>query len=77
MANNNKTSYLFTHRCQGVHLSGASQVALVVNNLPANAGDAKDVGLILGQEDSLKKEIATYSSILAWRVPWTEETGRL
>ena len=31
----------------------------------------------LGQEDPLEKGMATYSSILAWRVPWTEELGRL
>ena len=31
----------------------------------------------LGWEDSLKKEMATHSSILAWRIPWTEEPGRL
>ena len=31
----------------------------------------------LGQEDPLKKEMATHSSILAWRNPWTEETGGL
>ena len=31
----------------------------------------------LGQEDSLEKEIATHSSILAWRTPWTEEPGGL
>ena len=31
----------------------------------------------LGQEDLLEEEIATYSSILAWRIPWTEEGGRL
>ena len=31
----------------------------------------------LGQEDPLEKEMATYSSILAWEVPWTEEPGRL
>ena len=31
----------------------------------------------LGQEDLLEKEIATHSSILAWRIPWTEETGGL
>ena len=29
----------------------------------------------LGQEDPLKKEMATHSSILAWRIPWTEEPG--
>ena len=31
----------------------------------------------LGWEDPLEKEIATHSCILAWRIPWTEETGRL
>ena len=31
----------------------------------------------LGQEDPLEKEMATYSSILAWRIPWTEEPGVL
>ena len=31
----------------------------------------------LGQEDPLEKRIATHSSILAWRIPWTEESGRL
>jgi len=31
----------------------------------------------LGREDSLEKEMATYSSILAWKIPWTEEPGRL
>ena len=30
----------------------------------------------LGQEDPLEKEMATYSSILAWKIPWTEEPGR-
>ena len=31
----------------------------------------------LGWEDTLEKQIATHSSILAWRIPWTEEPGRL
>ena len=31
----------------------------------------------LGQEDSLEKEMATHSSILAWKLPWTEEPGEL
>ena len=31
----------------------------------------------LGQEDLLEKEMATHSSILAWEIPWTEESGRL
>ena len=41
---------------------------------PVNAGD---VGLIPGQEDPLEKEMAILSSILAWRIPWTEEPGGL
>ena len=47
----------------------------MVKNLPANAGDARDVGL--GQEDALEEGMATHSSILVWRIPWTEEPGRL
>ena len=31
----------------------------------------------LGREDPLEKEMATHSSILSWRIPWTEESGRL
>ena len=46
----------------------------VVKNLPANAGD---LGLILGWEDPLEREIATHSSILAWEIPLTEEPGGL
>ena len=56
----------------------AFQVALVVKKLPANAGDIRDTGLIsLGQEDPLEMEMSTHSSILAWRIPWTEEPGGL
>ena len=52
----------------------ASQAVLVIKNLPTIAGDIRDVGLIqedagLGQEDPLEKSMATYSSILAWRIP--------
>ena len=46
----------------------------VVKNLPANAGDT---GSILGQENPMREEMATHSSILAWRIPWTEEPGGL
>ena len=38
---------------------------------------AGDMGSIFGQEDLLEKEMATYCSILAWKVPWTEEPGGL
>ena len=51
---------------------GASQVALV-KNPPANAGDLRDVGRSLGQEDPLEEGMATHSSSLAWEIPWTEE----
>ena len=44
----------------------------VVKNLPANAGHAEDMGSSLGQEDPLGQEMATHSSILAWKIPWTE-----
>ena len=37
-----------------------------------NAGDAGDLGSILGREDPLDEGTATHSSILAWRIPWTE-----
>ena len=33
--------------------------------------------LSLDQEDPLEKEMATHSSVLAWKIPWTEETGRI
>ena len=32
---------------------------------------------ILGREDALEQEMATHSSILAWKIPWTEEPGRV
>ena len=49
----------------------------MVNNMPANAGDIRDVGLILGREDPLEEGMATHPSSLAWRIPWTEEPGGL
>ena len=48
-------------------------VALSQWNPPANAGDARDMGLIPGLGRSLEKELATHSSILAWKSPWTGE----
>ena len=49
-------------------------MAQTVKNLPAMQETQVQS---LGQEDSLEKEMATHSSILAWRIPWTEEPGRL
>ena len=43
----------------------------MVRNLPGNAGYAGDSGLIPGRDNPLEKEMATHSSILAWRIPWT------
>ena len=52
----------------------ASLVVQMVKNLPAK----QETGVqFLGQEDTLKKGMATHSSILAWRIPWTEEPGGL
>ena len=56
---------------------GASQVALAVKNPHANAGDVRNVGSIPGLGRSPGGGQATYSSILAWRIPWTEEPGGL
>ena len=38
---------------------------------------AGDLDLIPGWENTLEKEMATYSNILAWRIPWTEKPGRI
>ena len=56
---------------------GASPGGWVVKILPANAGDAGDAGSKLGQEDPLEEGMAIHSSILTWRIPWTEEPGSL
>ena len=47
----------------------------MVKNPSASAGDAGDSSLIPGWEDAL--EMAAHSSILAWRIPWTEKPGEL
>ena len=60
-----------------LYCSGASHVALMVKNPPANAGDIRDAGSVLGWEDPLEEGIAAHSSILAWRTPWTEKLGGL
>ena len=54
--------------------SGASLVAQTIKNLP----EMQETQVwSLGQEDSLEKGLVTHCSILAWKFPWTEETGRL
>ena len=60
--------------CRRVLYCVSLQVTLVVKKPPANAGDAD---LIPGSGRSPEEGMATHSSILAWRVPWTEEPGGL
>ena len=52
-------------------------MVLVVKNPPANAGDIRDTGSTLGQEDALEEGMATHSSIPVWGILWTQEPGRL
>ena len=52
-------------------------MALVVKNPVANAGNIRDRVQSLGPEDPLEEGTATHSSILAWRILWTEESGEL
>ena len=49
----------------------------MVTNLPAKAGNVTDSGSILGQEDPLEEEMAPHTGILAWEIPWTEESDHL
>ena len=55
-----------------MYVWGASLVAQMVKNLPAMRETWVQSQ---GQEDPLEKEMATHSSILAWRIPWMEEPG--
>ena len=55
----------------------------MVKNLPPNAGDPRDTSLIpgsgrsLGQKDPLQQGMTAHPSVLAWRIPWTEQPGGL
>ena len=63
-----------------IQIYWASLVAQLVKNLSAmqeTQVQPMDRENSLGQEDSLEKGMATHFSILAWRIPWTEEPGRL
>ena len=57
--------------------TGVSQVVLVVKDLPASAGDIRDTGSTPGPGRSPGEGMATHSSVLAWRIPWTEDPGGL
>ena len=47
----------------------------MVNSLPANAGDPRDSGSVPGSGRSPGEGMAAHSSVLYWRIPWTEELG--
>ena len=49
----------------------------MVKTPAAKARDIRDQSSVLDQEDPLEKEMATHSSILVWRIPWTEAPGGL
>ena len=71
------TILLFGHlSCQNITniFSCTSRVAQTVKRLPTMQ---KTQVQSLGQEDPLEKDMATHSSTLAWKIPWTEERGRL
>ena len=49
----------------------------MAKNLPASAGDARDIGSIPGWEDPREEQMATHSSMLAWEIPGMDEPGGL
>ena len=59
---------------ESIIVKGGFPGGLVVKDPPANAGATV---WFLGREDPLEKEMATHSSILAWKIPWTEMPGGL
>ena len=72
--------WVLEKKSQSIHLlrtngiTRASLIAQLVNNLPAMQETWVQS---LGWEDPLEKETAAHFGILAWRIPWTEEPGRL
>ena len=60
-----------TQVTQGFHNGSSGKQSI------CNAGDSGDTSLIPDWGDLLEKEMETHSSFLAWRIPWTEEAGRL
>ena len=61
----------------GIRLMHRTGSGSMVKNLPAAQELLETWVQSLDWEDDLEEEMATHSSILAWRIPWTEETGRL
>ena len=71
---NNLTLWLKTPEKEQTKPKLASPVAQTVKHLPA----MREIQVrSLGWEDHLQKEMATHSSIIAWKIPWTEESGGL
>ena len=69
-----KTRRKSIHRVLGMSMVPSSLVAQLVENLPA----VQETQVrFLVWEDPLEKEIASHSNVLAWRIPWMEEPGRL
>ena len=72
----NMRAHTHTHTKHKIHIQAKT-------GLPGGSGDkesacnAGHLGFIPGLEDPLEKEMATHTSILAWRIPWTEDSGRL
>ena len=71
--------YIYTYSCIYIYIHiytyiWASLVAQIVKNLPAMQETQVPS---LGQEDPLEERMATHSSFLAWRIPWTEEPSGL
>ena len=64
--------HIITSPWKGIKFPGGT----VVKNPSANARE-KEMGVSLGLEDALEKEMAIHFSVLAWKIPWTEEPGRL
>ena len=58
-----------------VSIFGASQVVQWVKNTPTMQKTQEGQVRSLGQEDPLEEDLATHSSILAWRIPWAEKSG--
>jgi len=55
----------------------ASLIVQALKKSACNAGDTGDSGSIPGSGRPLEEAMATHSSVLAWRIPWTEEPGGL
>ena len=69
-----KTWRKLVHHVLGMSMEPCSLIAQSVKNLPA----VQETQVrFLGWEDPLEKEMTTHPNILAWRIPWTEEPGRL